>query len=798
MPINYINPLSNPYTPLNVEYFDRKALEQQQRHDASRANLSQSIQEVANQPYLDQEARDAYLQEQQQLFDDVIAKNAGNLSRGAQDVLGAIETAKSNPYHNLNKRQLEQSKIQTELSNKYGADFINTSTGLTDPLFTRDTEGNVVWTDPSQISGSGIQADNYSKVIEGMLADTDATKFTDQSGLVNSNNSFYLLSRIQYGEILTSQQLEQISLDPYVQAAFLANAPSAMRDTRQYGNSGLTYQQVFSDPQALGQYIYGNIQDKQRNNTSTKLQFQRNIRGIEALKLKNRKKAIDYEKVISTEPDLIANFAVTKHTTDSYKKLQDNKQILQTDISNLQATNSIIAKDFFSKLGILKFPGVADQTNGNPVSNIGAFTNSDGTLNSNLVLEKYSELTGNGPDTKQAQNFLNDMDSQFRVINANLQAEQDLKRKYDLYNARDENINNKLYTDYYNSIYDKNKEILVKLKIHNKQQFLNRIGTLTEDVDVLSKKKAGYLAGPINYTASFNESDFNDVNSIVTGATIYKNNKLKEGIEIETLSKIRFNSNKNSQTNKISNDYVKLYEGQDLNVALSNFTDQFGEPLVQEGNSLDKFLKANKDAKMTKAYNPLATMGSGGSQVSFIIEGTVGKKGDKTSLYYVSEATDNNNASYFDERFKRRIASNFNNYDFSNEQDKIDYNRDLTDYGSLKYGKEINSITDMMYSQNNYSGDISIGTAVGPKKIRLIKRTQYFGTILNVTYMLNAVNKDGSTGSELTKTNNIGDLNMLTKRAVGGTILAVDPKTKDNYNLIQKGAAVLKKINANN
>jgi hypothetical protein len=97
--------LGSPYVGIDVEYFDRKALERQQRHDVARENYSKFAQEVANQQYLDPDARSVYLEQQKAGFDEVLTKHAGNLSAGYQDILGAIEKSKFNPYHNLNKRQ---------------------------------------------------------------------------------------------------------------------------------------------------------------------------------------------------------------------------------------------------------------------------------------------------------------------------------------------------------------------------------------------------------------------------------------------------------------------------------------------------------------------------------------------------------------------------------------------------------------------------------------------------------------------------------------------------------------------
>ena len=87
MPIRYTNPLPNPIQQgINVDYFDRKALERQQRHDQARALFTEDTKLIAQQKFLDPTARSQFLQEREQMFEDVVAANAGNLSRGFHDV----------------------------------------------------------------------------------------------------------------------------------------------------------------------------------------------------------------------------------------------------------------------------------------------------------------------------------------------------------------------------------------------------------------------------------------------------------------------------------------------------------------------------------------------------------------------------------------------------------------------------------------------------------------------------------------------------------------------------------------
>ena len=108
------------------------------------------VQDVANQSYLDPDARNEYLKMQQQNFDEVLSKHAGNLSSGYQDILGAIEKSKLSPYHNLNKRHIEQEKVRQDLIGQYGAEAIDLST-MPDKLYQRDKEGKLNWIDPNAI-----------------------------------------------------------------------------------------------------------------------------------------------------------------------------------------------------------------------------------------------------------------------------------------------------------------------------------------------------------------------------------------------------------------------------------------------------------------------------------------------------------------------------------------------------------------------------------------------------------------------------------------------------------------------
>lgn len=800
MPQRYSNNiLGNPYVGLDVEYFDRKALEKQQRHDVARENYSKFVQGVANQSYLDPDARNQYLEQQKQSFEEVLNKHAGNLSAGYQDILGAIEKSKLNPYHNLNKRQIEQSKIQQELVSKYGPEAIDMS-NINKPLYKRNSEGNIQWTDPSSIEANVVKADNYSKIIEEMLAQTGAQEFTTQTGITGgSGNPYYLMSRIQKGEVLSPQELMRISSDPSVQKAFLANANTAGIDNRLVPGSNLTYKEMLNNPQTLAQYIYGNIQDKQRNNIHEQKQFLANKGAELATKHRNTLAQIEYQKQLSREPNIVANNGIIKVTTDSYKKMDEIKNNISSQISKNTKESSNNTRDLLSNLGIF----IPTSSTIDPLSELGAISNADGTMNKKYVtakvLNKYgiTDEVSISPELRnKIEQEVDAIDTKFRTISQSLNKNNQLQEQYQDYNVTQSKIDGKLYEDYYNNLDETSKNKWRQFGINNKTEFLNKIPTLTTDVDILTKQRAGYLTGPIDYTPSINKEDLLALNELVTPANMYKNKKLEEGISMDEITKVQSNPDKNSPVYKISSAYVNQFSNMNIVDALSNFSDTFGNPLLDSPN-VAEYLAKYPDAKIeTIRPNSGSYTGNMEIRITSDLANKEAKENTNISLFsggkeletslIIPSAEDRNyeNKASTLEYAYRDWGARSEAYNFSNENDIREYETMLEEAGAVYSGKRIRNNTNFLVSQNNAERNLEINTFNG-KTFNVKMGTTTYDDGTKIYYI-------DIPGQDKIKSQDPGEISQLAYRTAGGITLANNPKIQQNNSLIQKGMYELK------
>jgi Ca2+-binding EF-hand superfamily protein len=269
MPILQINPLPNPIQRgINVDYFDRKALERQARHDKARALWAEETKAIANQRFDDVAAREQFLKERDAMFNNVVDKNAGNLSKGLHDVVGAVEKAQLHQYHNLNKKKMEELARQKALKDKYGIKYIDQSVGLDESLY--DPEKG--WLDPSAIKASGVEASDYEGTAKNLVDDLAAKIRAGSTDLKLSNDAYNLVTQYIQTKQLTPEMIRALADDPTVQQAFLMNAPTAGIDTREY-QQGKTYQDIFSTPQGISDYIYGNARDKVLDQRTSKNQY---------------------------------------------------------------------------------------------------------------------------------------------------------------------------------------------------------------------------------------------------------------------------------------------------------------------------------------------------------------------------------------------------------------------------------------------------------------------------------------------------------------------------------------------
>jgi hypothetical protein len=355
MPITFINPLDNPYTGIDVDYFDKKALEKQLRHDTAHTNWSTMTQTIADNAYLDANAKNAFLSEQQSIFDNIISKNAGNLSKGYTDVLSGMEKVKSHPYHNLNLQQLNAAAIEDELKATYGSDFL-TFAGGTPGASIRDIslQKDGKWATPSQIKAEVLQANPYATNLENQLREVAATIVKTQSGLnAQSGNQYYLASDILEKETLSYDDLNALLALPGVYEAFLANNPTASVDYRDAG-MGISYKDMFSTREGFMQFAFGNIADKKVDNISKTKYFVDDPEMQEALKYSYTQKAMDYQWALDnipiTDPMLTGTEGGTEQEIPTYDDIINKETALTEDIIKIdeEITNNSMA--FFGNL----------------------------------------------------------------------------------------------------------------------------------------------------------------------------------------------------------------------------------------------------------------------------------------------------------------------------------------------------------------------------------------------------------------------------------------------------------------
>lgn len=465
MPQGYRNNslAANPYVGIDVDYFDRKALEKQQKHDLARENYSKFAQDIANQSYLDPDSRNEYLKQQQQEFENVINKHSGNLSAGYQDILGAIEKSKFSPYHNLNKRHIEQEQLRQSLVSQYGAEAIDLSQ-MPNKLYNRKAPGEPLeWVNPNSIGAKVIKADDYDKVIEDMLKETSAYEYSTQSGIGGgSGDPFYLMSRITKGKVLSPQDLWLIASNKKVQESFLANASTSGLDNRKVSGQNYTYKEMFTDPNKLANFIYGNIQDKQINNQFQSKQFVAN-RGLElstqhSNRLKADKAQTDYQAYVKKIEEAgytfnlpLENKAFTGESINQIKTQADKNKAKESQLSSQVYSKT---KEFNDILGFAPQPG-KNYTFGDIVE----FKTSDNkldrkkvqiALNKKYGLDENANLEGISPDIKtQMEDDLVKIDNKFMELQ---HAEKDrrnelmkLEDKNNLLSTIDESVNKQVF-----------------------------------------------------------------------------------------------------------------------------------------------------------------------------------------------------------------------------------------------------------------------------------------------------------------------------------------------------------------
>ena len=117
------------FTPMPLDYMSGQLEMLQQRHDLTNQMMSAKMDEVAGLEYVDQKARDWTMNKLQTDLDEINDKYRGDLARGASDVIRRIGQERKNAWYDLNRYQVEQSKIYQEAMLQGGSKAI----GFRDP-----------------------------------------------------------------------------------------------------------------------------------------------------------------------------------------------------------------------------------------------------------------------------------------------------------------------------------------------------------------------------------------------------------------------------------------------------------------------------------------------------------------------------------------------------------------------------------------------------------------------------------------------------------------------------------------
>jgi len=134
----------------------------QQRFDTAQQNIANFQENLANVPYLDQEARSEYLNRVEGSVTDIYDKYGNDLSAGLGDLTRSLGKLRQDPYLNLNRRQVEQSKLYEAARAKDPNKFI----GLQDPRTQRLADV----TDPTQLDARFGTRTNYTADVKENFA----------------------------------------------------------------------------------------------------------------------------------------------------------------------------------------------------------------------------------------------------------------------------------------------------------------------------------------------------------------------------------------------------------------------------------------------------------------------------------------------------------------------------------------------------------------------------------------------------------------------------------------------------
>jgi len=301
MPLYFLEDRENKYVPIDVGYYDKKAMQSQQRFDIARSNYSKAMQEIANNPYIDSKSRNKYLEEVQGKFDEVITKNSGNLAAGAHDVMAAIEHAKLHPYQMAAKAQYDKAILQDKAAAQYGPNFILKDDVKQQNLYDEKTGE---WLEPSSLKSTFYNAPDYEKLATDLMQFKKADIEQKMSDLVSSNSPYHLQAIKMTKKELTELALRELAKE--VAPTFITKSGTLAVDNRQsVGYDPNTGTNLFTkvnkngeveyDMDAITEFIYRSNADRKNRNISTQRQFVTNQGAIMAQRHSYRKKELEYE-----------------------------------------------------------------------------------------------------------------------------------------------------------------------------------------------------------------------------------------------------------------------------------------------------------------------------------------------------------------------------------------------------------------------------------------------------------------------------------------------------------------------
>jgi hypothetical protein len=748
MPITFLDPLANPYKEIDVDYFDRKALEKQVRHDTAREDWSNMVQANAANAYIDPVARQKYIEQQQALFDETIKKNSGNLSKGYQDVLSSIEQAKLNPYHNLNQRHVTELANEQALSDQYGADALNFSNLGSKTL----TDASGKWINPADLTANVIKADDYLTNFKQQIPSLAATIRGFQGKLSgDSGNDAYLASKLEQWETLSENEIYDLMKNPTVRAAFIANNPTTMLDYRtNVGGSGDYTKKgegnIFQNDETFATWATGNLQSEIRDEYTQTYDFLGNTDYEYALKNTYDTKLADYnyrlENMYTETPTLplaLDKESVVGTTYDTIKTTIDN---INNDITSLDTKEKIASDKFIdTAFKTITVPTVFG-TSISPkyakikedlISNkdITTFTNVDGTLNFDLLQSttgiNYSEtekanikdIYNSAIDAKVMKNQLEDTKLAYNFDEIN----KDLSKQYLTDNKIDTDAKDKLLNTYGIDV--------------STEEGLNKFITEYEAGNISSYDMAipenviitgGTKGGSVTPTLS------TDISNLYNKVMDYKNEKytIPEDLKYQTF--FLTNTDAKSAVNLFQTTLNNALKGETgvgySTSALANFTTKDGDALSNlkvDNTNLSKYLADNPTATLT-IVPPIASPFSSGGTATAIVKDKDGKT--VANFEDLSFGKDNQAANdWASEVWVRGINQALQStYDSDYAKSSLDIM--LNNAGASKLTEENNKLISL--AKNNKKGiTTKVSTDTGEKEVN-IKQTTYGNYILTI------------------------------------------------------------------